>query len=213
MKAQQAKSKSAEAPLPPGRGHNPTVNPNGFYKNIHCFFYEPVPTPLVFSIPEDQVQYDQLFQALQKQCLPLGEVEQQVFQTYALNSFQAQRMAKLEARAQDRMAENPESTQTLGVMETCNRMAASHELRATRAFKQLSQLQKDRYFRGIVYEEMRASGLGHHDISEALPIAAIQGRRSHKTSPMYTAIMLQTFDGTPNQPAEKQNRQNEPKRE
>jgi hypothetical protein len=144
---------------------------------------------LNFSNPAEREKFENHGAALRAQCRPVGPAEEEVFNRYVFATFMSERSQRFEVMAQDLYLEDTQAG--LKAVAIFSRSAALYDRRARASFKELQALQQDRHYAAIIQEEMLAAKLPIVPISPALPIARIQRTRSHRTSPLYTAIMLQ----------------------
>ncbi|MBM3761820.1 MAG: hypothetical protein FJW36_16430 [Acidobacteria bacterium] len=128
---------------------------------------------LFTSNPAEQAQYKALREQLFQQIVPNGPAEELIFEQYAYSTFQALRAQRLEVDAQDRWLLSPENQILFLQMERIVKLGALYERRAAKAFKQLSQLQLDRFAAVEMHAELKDVELDEN-ISPALPCAKLR---------------------------------------
>ena len=153
------------------------------------------PETLFAAHPDQEDAYRTLAYKLRKDCQPDTAIEDETFQLYAWSMFQAKRAQPLESLSQDRWLEDPDSAPRFSQMERTMKLAAMLERRASRALKELRQLQKDRFAAYEVYAEHCVMGKDVN-IPKSLPVAEIRRTDLGRTNPNYLAqfLLYQTKD-------------------
>jgi len=123
--------------------------------------------------PQEQTQFKALREQLFQQIVPFGPAEEVVFEQYAYATFQALRAQRFESEARTAGSPNPENQNLFIQMERIVKQGALFERRALKAFKQLSQLQVDRFAAVEIHAELKDVELDEN-ISPALPTAKLR---------------------------------------
>ncbi|MBM3762137.1 MAG: hypothetical protein FJW36_18045 [Acidobacteria bacterium] len=139
--------------------------------------------------PQEQAQYKALREQLFQQIVPFGPAEEVVFEQYAFSTFQALRAQRFEADAQDRWLANPENQTFFLQMERLIKQGALYERRAHKAFKQLSQLQLDRFAAVEMHAELKDVELDEN-ISPALPAAQLRKHELKQEEALYLGLTV-----------------------
>ncbi|WP_155121149.1 hypothetical protein [Bryobacter aggregatus] len=140
-------------------------------------------------LAEQEQAYQAYALALRKDCQPDSAIEEEAFERYAWASFQAKRARKLELLAESRSCSNPGDASLFSHWERTLKIANLQERRAGRAFKELRQLQKDRFAAYEVYAELCAMGR-EVEIPKSLPITELRKSNLQRTNPNYLAQFL-----------------------
>lgn len=134
------------------------------------------PDNLFASHPNEQTRYNELKTQLRLETLPHGIAEEVAFEQYAFSSFQSLRAQSFEVDTQNRWLAEPTNQQLFLQMERAAKLSAQYERRATKAFKQLQDLQLHRLAAVECQAELAAVATPV-PISTALPLATIRTKQ------------------------------------
>jgi len=166
FKANRANAKKSTGPTTPAGKQQSAKNSLSHGLNASA-------ETLFASNPKEREHYLQLRAQLHAQLLPYGPAEELIFEQYAFATFQALRAQRFESEAQDRWQQNPDNQNLFMQMERLVKQGALYERRAAKAFKQLSQLQLDRFAAVEMHAELKDVDLDEN-ISPALPCAKLR---------------------------------------
>ncbi|MBM3763293.1 MAG: hypothetical protein FJW36_24015 [Acidobacteria bacterium] len=144
---------------------------------------------LFAASPEEQAHDKAIREQLFQQIVPYGPAEEVIFEQYAYATFQALRAQRFEAEAQVRWLTNPENQNFFIQMERMVKQGALFERRAAKAFKQLSQLQMDRFAAVEMHAELKDVELDEN-ISPALPAAKLRAHELKQEDALYLGLTV-----------------------
>ena len=139
--------------------------------------------------PEERELYEQIKANLKSETLPRGSAEELLFEQYAYSSFQALRAQRIEAEAQDRWLEDPDNQQRFVQMERAVKLGALFERRASKAFKQLQDLQLHRLAGVEVLAELEDAKV-ECQIPSSMPMAKIRIQQLKQEDPCYVGLNI-----------------------
>jgi hypothetical protein len=152
------------------------------------------PETLFAQSPEAKREFDILRAKLREECAPKNEAEETAFQQYAYSSYQVQRANHMEVYFQELLFEEPENEKRMRQFEAAEKFGAKYARRARQAFKELQDLQHDRFERLRVEEAAAIHGVPKFTVDVALPLKRITGGNS-KSNIILTSLLL--FSDTP----------------
>ena len=153
------------------------------------------PETLFAAQPAEEFAFNELARRLRRDCVPDSELEEEAFQQYAWSTFQARRARVHETLTENRWLEDPDDSKRFSQMERTLKLGAMLERRASKALKQLQNLQRDRFAAYEVYAEHCVMG-NDVPIPKSLPTAEIRKSDMGRTNPNYIAqfLLYQTKD-------------------
>ena len=147
------------------------------------------PETLFAAEPDAETAYRDLALRLRRDCIPDGELEEETFQQYAWAIFQAKRARQHEIFTEDRWLDEPDNSKCFSQMERVIKLGALLERRASKALRELRQLQRDRFATYEVYAEHCVMGK-EVQIPRSLPVSEIRQSNLNNTNPNYLAQFL-----------------------
>jgi hypothetical protein len=152
------------------------------------------PETLFAQNPVAKQEFETLRAKLYQECQPKNEAEERAFQQYAYGNYQVLRANQMEVHYQELLFEDPLNDKLLRYFEAAEKFGAKYARRARQAFKELQDLQQDRFERLRVEEAAAIHGVPKFTVNVALPLKRITGGDS-KSNIILTSLLL--FSDTP----------------
>jgi hypothetical protein len=152
------------------------------------------PETLFAQNPVAKQEFETLRAKLLKECEPKNEAEERAFHQYAYGTYQVLRANQMEVHYQELLFEDPLNDKLLHYFQAAEKFGAKYARRARQAFKELQDLQHDRFERLRVEEAAAIHGVPKFTVNVALPLKRITGGNS-KSNIILTSLLL--FSDTP----------------
>jgi hypothetical protein len=156
---------------------------------------------------EDQADFDQLRAKLRDQLLPVGELEEQIFQGYSWSLYQCDRARAFEAFAQTQWEFDMENEAKFRRMERMAMYRQRHERAAERSLKELGRIQRDRLSANQPNKVMQTMGFPDKKLSAALPVFDLRQKELRKGNPF--SVANEELMGQPTKTPKNSHEQNE----
>lgn len=136
-----------------------------------------------FNLSEsDQADFDELCSGLRPQLQPKGLLEEKLFIAYCWAMYRSDLARNMEIWAEDQWMQDVENEANLRRYERMSKYRMMHERSASRARKELAEVQHDRFCANEANEVIKKLGFPDKSVSAVLPAAKIRCRDFRRCS-------------------------------